>query len=132
MGISKLDYVGETFRNWHSGMLSFIGQRITGAAITFYLVMHIYSLASVLRGGTDATANEAAFRAMMGSYDTPLFRAAEWLLLIAIVFHAFNGIRIVLADWLALTKLQRGMFYVVVAVTILVSAGAVPFFFLWR
>jgi succinate dehydrogenase / fumarate reductase cytochrome b subunit len=132
MKILKLCYVEETFKNFHSGMLSFIGQRLTGIAIVFYLVMHIYSLSSVLRGGKDPEIGENAFRAMMASYDTPLFRVGEFLLFIAIAFHALNGVRIVLADWLGLTRIQKQMFWGVVAGTAFVSAVAIPFFFLWR
>lgn len=125
MGLMKLRYIDETTRNWHAGMLSFIGQRVTGIALVLYLVLHLFSLHKVLVSGQE-------FRNMMAAYDTPLFHVAEWLLLVAVLFHMFNGLRIIVADWFGLTKLQRSMFWVAAAFTAAVSLGSIPYFFLWR
>jgi len=45
----------------------------------------------------------------------------------AIVFHAFNGIRIILIDlWSKGAKFQRVMFYVVIGLWVVTMAGFIP------
>jgi succinate dehydrogenase / fumarate reductase, cytochrome b subunit len=45
----------------------------------------------------------------------------------AIVFHAFNGLRIVLIDfWQKGSKYQKVMFYVVIALWVITMLGFVP------
>jgi succinate dehydrogenase / fumarate reductase, cytochrome b subunit len=125
MNIKKLNYVVETKNNWHVGMVSFVAQRITGLALVFYLIMHVISLSSILAGADQ-------FKGMMESYNTPLFHVAEWLLLACVLFHMFNGLRVMFADWFGITRLQRGMFWVVAIATAAVCLASIPFFFMWR
>jgi len=125
MNITKLRYVDETFKNWHVGMLSFLGQRITGLALVAYLLMHLLSLSSVLAGSDK-------FVAMMEAYNKPLYHIVEWLLLVAVVFHLLNGLRIIVADWFGITRLQRAMFWVVAVATAALCLGSIPYFFVWR
>jgi succinate dehydrogenase / fumarate reductase cytochrome b subunit len=125
MKLFKLRYVDETFKNWHSGMLSFLAQRITGLLLVLYLLLHLVSLSSI-GGGPDT------FKASMKAYDTPFFRLMEWLLLMAVLFHMLNGLRIMAADWFGLTRLQRGMFWTVAIATIAACLASIPYFLLWR
>jgi succinate dehydrogenase / fumarate reductase cytochrome b subunit len=125
MKLWKLDYVGETFKNWHGGMLSFVAQRITGLVLVLYLFLHLWSLSSILAGG-------GSFKDAMMAYETPLFRVGEWLLLVAVLFHMLNGLRIIVADWFGLTRLQRGMFWVAAVATVAICGASIPFFILWR
>lgn len=125
MNLFKLNYVEETRKNWHAGMISFICQRVTGVALVFYLLLHLFSLSSVLSG-------EQSFKDMMGSYNTPLFHVAEWLLLACVAFHALNGVRLMVADWFGVTRVQRGMFWLAATATIAMCLASIPFFFLWR
>ncbi len=75
-----------------SGNWAWIYHRITGIALIGYLFLHIYSL-STLTGGREV------FESKMQSFTSPLFMALEWILLIFVLFHSLNGIRIVLVDW---------------------------------
>jgi succinate dehydrogenase / fumarate reductase cytochrome b subunit len=51
----------------------------------------------------------------------------ELALVAAIVFHAFNGLRIILIDfWSFGTKHQRGMFWAVIIAWLVVMAGFAP------
>lgn len=125
MNIKKLNYIEETSMNWHAGMISFIAQRVTGLALVLYLLLHILSLSSVMSSGEN-------FKEMMESYNTFIFHVCEWLILAAVMFHMFNGIRIIIADWFGVTRLQRGMFWVSAIATAAVVLASVPFFFMWR
>jgi succinate dehydrogenase / fumarate reductase cytochrome b subunit len=51
----------------------------------------------------------------------------ELALVAAIVFHAFNGLRIIAIDfWSFGTKHQRGMFWAVIIAWLVVMAGFAP------
>ena len=118
----RLNYVTEFFRNPNIGMFSFIGQRVTGIALTLYLVLHLYSVGSVVQG-------TRSFNDMMNSYDTPFGHTLEWLLLVCVLFHMFNGLRIVVVDWLHLVKVQKPLFWGGMALTFVISVISLYFFF---
>jgi len=126
MGISKLNYVADAQQNWHAGMISFLAQRVTGLALTLYLVLHILSLSSVLISGE-------AFEKTMAAYASGLFfHIGEWLLLVAVVFHMLNGLRIIAADWFGITRLHRSMFWMAATATAAICLVSVPYFFMGR
>jgi succinate dehydrogenase / fumarate reductase, cytochrome b subunit len=51
----------------------------------------------------------------------------EMALVAAIIFHAFNGIRIILIDfWSKGVKYQKVMFWIVIALWVILMAGFVP------
>ena len=76
----------------HSGSWAWILHRITGLGLTFYILLHIIALTGLVRG-------EAAFNEEMALFSTPLFLVLEWLLCALVMFHAANGVRIVLVDF---------------------------------
>ncbi len=79
---------------WHAGSVAWILHRITGIALLGYLFVHIWALRSLVKG-------EAVFQAEMELFTTPVFKVAEWLLFAVVLFHALNGIRIVVVDFSA-------------------------------
>jgi len=70
----------------------YILQRLSGLAIFFYLLLHIIVTGTRVRG-------EAVWESLMGRMEGPLFRILEFLLVAVISFHAFNGLRLILAEW---------------------------------
>ncbi|MFZ7089118.1 succinate dehydrogenase, cytochrome b556 subunit [Curtobacterium sp. RRHDQ10] len=103
-----------------TGMWSWVLHRITGVAIYFFLLVHILDTALV-------RVSPAAYNAVIGTYKTPIMNLGEIALVIAIVFHAFNGIRIILVDfWSKGPKYQRLMSWIVVALWIITIAGFLP------
>ena len=113
------------------GHVSYYAMRLTGIALAVYVFAHIYSLHSV----TDmAKTNNPwdginAWNKMVGAYDSPVGHVIEYLLLLAVVFHMFNGRRLVLIDWLELSKKANKMLYVTVLCMVAVCAIAAPVFF---
>lgn len=118
----RLNYVTEWCRNPRPGMASFLLQRVTGLGLLAYLLIHLYSIGMGRLGG------KPAFDATMKIYDTPLFHVLEWLLLIAVLFHLLNGLRLVAADLLALTRAHRPMFWGVVVAVVVAAAVSVTVF----
>lgn len=100
------------------GMWSWVLHRITGVAIFFFLLVHILDTALV-------RVSPEAYNAVIGTYQTPLMGLGEVGLVGAIVFHAFNGLRIILIDfWNA--KYSKLMFYIVIALWVITMLGFAP------
>ena len=98
---------GGTLYRGREGMWSWVLHRITGVAIFFFLLVHILDTALV-------RVSPEAYNAVIGTYQTPIMGLGEVALVGAIVFHAFNGLRIILVDfWAWATRHQKVMFYVV-------------------
>jgi succinate dehydrogenase / fumarate reductase cytochrome b subunit len=101
-------------------MWSWVLHRITGLAIFFFLLVHILDTAL-------ERLSPEAYNAVIGTYKTPLIGLAETGLVAAILFHALNGVRVILIDyWRKGAKYQNVMFWIVVAVALLLFAGFAP------
>jgi succinate dehydrogenase / fumarate reductase, cytochrome b subunit len=102
------------------GMWSWVLHRITGVAIFFFLLVHVLDTALV-------RLDPASYNGVIGTYKTQIIGFGELGLVAAILFHALNGIRIILIDfWPKGTKLQNVMFWIVVAVAAILFAGFAP------
>ena len=94
---------------WPFGsMLSFSVQRITGMLLVFYLFLHLFVLSRAIISG-------ASYNEITTAFKDPFFYSLEILLILGISFHLFNGIRIIIVDFLHLTK-QQGAILIVVAI----------------
>lgn len=101
-------------------MWSWVLHRLTGVGIYFFLLVHILDTALI-------RVSPEAYDAVMSTYKTPIMGLGECVLVGAIVFHAFNGLRIILIDfWSKGPKYQRLMFWTVVALWVVVMAGFLP------
>lgn len=111
---------GGTLYRGYTGMWSWVLHRITGVAIFFFLLVHILDTALV-------RVSPEAYNAIMSSYKTPIMGLGEIALVGAIVFHALNGLRIILVDfWSKGVKYQRVMFWAVIGLWVVLMAGFLP------
>ena len=102
------------------GMWSWVLHRITGVAIFFFLLVHVLDTSLV-------RLSPEAYNAVVATYKTPLVGLGELGLVAAIVYHAFNGLRVILIDfWRKGVKYQNVMFWVVIALTVIVLAAFAP------
>jgi len=102
------------------GMWSWVLHRITGVAIFFFLLVHVLDTALV-------RLSPEAYNAVINTYKTPIIGVAELGLVAAILYHALNGLRIILIDfWRKGVKYQNVMFWVVVAIAFAVFAAFAP------
>jgi len=102
------------------GMWSWVLHRITGVAIFFFLLVHVLDTSLV-------RLSPEAYNAVIQTYKTPIIGLAELGLVAAILFHALNGIRVILIDfWRKGAKYQNQMFWVVIAIALIVFAGFAP------
>jgi succinate dehydrogenase / fumarate reductase cytochrome b subunit len=102
------------------GMWSWVLHRITGVAIFFFLLVHVLDTSLV-------RLSPEAYDVVIATYKTPIIGLAELGLVAAILFHAFNGIRIILIDfWSKGSKYQNAMFWVVVGIAFIIFAIFTP------
>lgn len=108
----------------NTGSVAWAMHRITGVALAVYLVPHIMTINSS-RGGREA------FDEALGWYAGPLIAISEFALVMAVAFHMFNGIRIIVVDFFDLSHAQKLLFWLVMAACAAVLLGA-TFIFLPR
>ncbi|EON33604.1 succinate dehydrogenase cytochrome b subunit [Gordonia terrae C-6] len=96
------------------GMWSWVLHRITGVTIFFFLFVHVLDTA-VIR------VDPNQYDAIIETYKTPIIGLMEIALVACVLFHAFNGVRLILVDfWSKGPKYQRQMLWV--AMTLFVIA----------
>ncbi len=109
-----------TLYRGREGMWSWVLHRITGVAIFFFLLVHILDTSMV-------RISPEAYNAVISTYQNPIMGLGETALVAAIVYHAFNGIRIILIDlWSKGAKYQRVMFWVVIGLWVVTMLGFAP------
>ena len=98
-----------TLYRGREGMWSWVGHRITGVVIFFFLLVHVLDTSLV-------RVSPEAYNHVIAAYKNPLMALGETGLVAAIVFHAFNGLRIIAVDfWKKGAKYQRQMLWAVLA-----------------
>jgi succinate dehydrogenase / fumarate reductase cytochrome b subunit len=103
-----------TLYRGREGMWTWVAHRVTGVLIFFFLFAHVLDTALV-RVSPDS------YNKIMDTYKTPLVNLMEVGLVGAVLYHALNGIRVMLIDfWEKGTRYQKQMSYVVVALVLLV------------
>jgi succinate dehydrogenase / fumarate reductase, cytochrome b subunit len=105
-----------TLYRGREGMWSWVAHRVTGVLIFFFLFAHVMDTALV-------RVSPEAYNEVIGTYKNPIVGLGEAGLVAAVIFHAFNGVRIILVDfWSKGTRYQRQMLWGVVALFVLVFA----------
>lgn len=112
-------------RYYRTGMWSFVLHRISGVAITIFLLAHIWEVTSVVRGGAQG------FDRTMSALATRPWVIGEWLLFLALTFHGINGIRLILHDLGWGVRKQKLLFWIVMGLSAaLIAFGS--YFFVMR
>lgn len=94
------------------GMWTWVLHRITGVAVFFFLLVHVLDTALVRVSPQD-------YDTIIASYKTPIVNLLEVGLVGAVLYHALNGLRVILVDfWAKGPKYQRQMTWAIAAVWI--------------
>ena len=94
-------------------MWTWVLQRITGVAVFFFLLVHVLDTALV-------RVSPEAYDAIIATYKTPIVNLLEVGLVGAVLYHALNGLRVILVDfWSKGPRLQRQMTWVIGTVWVL-------------
>ncbi len=105
----------------NAGTVAWLLHRVTGVALAVYLVPHFVSI-NAARGGP------AALDAELAAFATPLFATAEFVLVLAVAFHAFNGLRIIAVDFLDLAHRHKLLLALVLLACVAVFLAASTLF----
>jgi succinate dehydrogenase / fumarate reductase, cytochrome b subunit len=110
--------------------------RLSGLGILAYFLLHIYVTGSRMGG-------PAQWESQMAVFDSPIFKMGEFMVFLGFVYHAVNGIRLVLAElgftigkagrpiypYVYSTMRQRPLFVTLMIVTaVLMIIGGADFF----
>ena len=99
------------------GMWSWILHRLTGLGVLFFLIIHVVETAMVIY-------SPGLYDDFLETYKNPFFRVAELLIIFSVLFHAVNGLRIIVQDfWPTVMLRQRQLTY---ATAIIVVLGMIP------
>jgi len=103
-----------TFYRGDPGMWSWVLHRITGATIFFFLFVHVLDTALV-------RVSPQAYNEVVETYKTPIIGLMEIGLVASVLYHALNGVRVILVDfWGQGPRYQRQMLWGVAAIWLLV------------
>lgn len=98
-----------TIYRGREGMWSWVAHRITGVMLFFFLFAHVIDTAMV-------RVSPEAYNTAVETYKNPVVGLMEVGLVAAVLFHALNGIRVILVDfWSQGPRFQKQMTYGVIA-----------------
>ena len=97
-----------------AGMWAFSLNRITGIGLTIYLYLHLFVLRKIAQGPEE-------FNQFIQLAQSPWYVAGELLVIIAVLLHGLNGIRIALTSFGIAVPYQKQIYYVVILLTIFAS-----------
>lgn len=106
---------------YFTGSLAYVLHRVTGLALLFFLFFHILSV-------TKSQATPEAYDLMIRRMQEPDFKVGEILLFAGLVYHALNGIRILVVDFaMKRTTSHKRLFWGFgILAAALVVAGTIP------
>ena len=109
-----------TIYRGREAMWSWVGHRIAGVLLFLFLIVHVMDTALV-------RISPEVYNEVIGHYKTIVFGLGEAGLVTAVVFHAFNGLRIIAVDfWSKGARYQRQMLWAVLIAWLVVMAGFLP------
>lgn len=92
-----------------TGQWAWVLHRVTGVGVLLFLFAHIIDTVLVAWG-------PEVYDKVIGIYKQPAFRFLEVGLLAAVLYHALNGVRIIIIDfWEDTMAYERQLFYAVTA-----------------
>jgi succinate dehydrogenase / fumarate reductase cytochrome b subunit len=110
-----------TLYRGREGQWSWVAHRVTGVLIFFFLFAHVLDTALV-------RVSPETYNAVIETYKNPIVALMEVGLMGAVLFHAFNGVRVMLVDfWSKGVRLQRQMLYIVLVLFVLLMVPATYF-----
>jgi succinate dehydrogenase / fumarate reductase, cytochrome b subunit len=100
------------------GHVAFVGNRITGLGLVFYLYLHLAVLSLLLRGAE-------AWNDFLEIATTTVFLLLDVLLLFGLLYHGLNGLRVTLVGTGYVPNRQKALWWSGAVVgTLLLTLGA--------
>ena len=84
--------------------------------------MHIWVIGGINSG-------EATFNDRMDFLGSPVFRVLEIGLLAAVIYHGFDGLRLIIVHYFDVTSYRKSLFYAAFGISVILTiAGGLPIF----
>lgn len=100
------------------GQWAFVLHRLSGVALALFLLLHVIDISLVMFGP------DGPFNAFLAFYHQWPFRIGLLMVIAGVVYHAFNGLRIIIMDFTEWgVKVQGALWYGVLGAT---AAVGVP------
>jgi fumarate reductase subunit D len=103
----------------HPTYVAFVIHRISGLLLALFLPLHFWALGQALQG-------EAVLEGFLRWTDNPLFKFAEWGLVVLLALHLAGGLRVMALEFLGWRARQKDM----VAATAGIAVAAAILFLL--
>ena len=87
-------------RGRHLGAYAYLFNRLTGIGLVLYLYFHLAVLSLLARG-------EASWNGFLAGAQGPFFTALDVLVLVGVLFHSLNGIRLAVTGVGVAVRWQR-------------------------
>jgi succinate dehydrogenase / fumarate reductase cytochrome b subunit len=101
-----------------AGMWAWLFHRVSGLGILVFLLLHIVDVSILSFGPT-------AYNASVMLFDSVIVRLLSLALVVAILFHGLNGVRVVLIDfWRKGVRYQQTMFVIVIVLCVILFIPA--------
>ncbi|GAC1326244.1 MAG: succinate dehydrogenase, cytochrome b556 subunit [Mycobacteriales bacterium] len=113
-----------TLYRGREGMWSWVAHRVTGVLIFFFLFSHVTDTALV-------RVSPNTYNRVIDTYKNPIVNLMEVGLVAAVLFHALNGVRVMLIDfWEQGPRYQRQMLYAEITLWVVLMVPATYFMLL--
>ncbi|MCX8033397.1 MAG: succinate dehydrogenase, cytochrome b556 subunit [Thermoleophilia bacterium] len=100
-----------------TGMWAWLLFRISGLVLVFYLIAHIFVTSTVRWGKKGET-----FDSIMELFEKPVFVFLDLVLVGAVLYHALNGVRVMLMDVGVSTQRHKVLFWSAMIVVVICFA----------
>jgi len=84
----------------HPAWWAFLMHRLSGLALALFLPLHFWALGQALHGA-------AALDGFLKFADQPLFKFAEWGLVVLLALHMMGGVRLLLIEFGSASGLRK-------------------------
>lgn len=105
--------------NCHPGQYAFSLHRVTGVALTIYLLLHITLHSTALLFGPEV------YDRLLSTLENPFGRLLELLTILAVVIHMSNGVRLLLFDFFDMARGHRRLAFGAASFTVVFMVYAI-------
>lgn len=86
----------------HPAYWAFLMHRLSGLGLALFLPIHFWALGQALQGA-------AALDGFLRATDQPLFKFAEWGLVVLLALHMSGGVRLLLIEFGSASNLRKDL-----------------------
>lgn len=86
----------------HPGFWAFVAHRVSGVALALFLPLHFLALGLALE-------SDAALERFLSVADNPVFKIAEWGLVVLLTVHLCAGLRVMALEFLPWRDSRKGL-----------------------